>query len=188
MQMINLRHELFYDLVQVLRDQISHKVSKAALQLLINICPAGRNRFKAVEAGAVPVMIDLLLDHSSDRRICEMVLVVLDQLCQCAEGRAEFLKHGAGLAVVSKKILRVSHVANDRGVRILMSIAKFSGSSSSVAQEMLQLGVVAKLCLVMQVDCGDKIKEKAGEILKLHARAWKNSACVPTSLLSAYPS
>lgn len=182
LQLISLKPEFFVELVQLFHDQISSKATKATLQLLINVGPWGRNRVKAVDTGAVPVLIDLLLD-SSEKRVCEMILMVLDQLCQCAEGRAELLKHGAGLAVVSKKILRVSKVASERAVRILHSISKFS-ATQSVVQEMLQLGVVTKLCLVLQVDSGNKTMEKVREILKLHARAWKNSSCVPVTLAS----
>ncbi|OAY43002.1 E3 ubiquitin-protein ligase PUB23 [Manihot esculenta] len=185
MQLINLRIELFAEIVQVLSDQISHQAHKAALQLLISLCPWGRNRIRAVEANAVSVLIDLLLD-SRDKRACEMALNVLELLCQCAEGRAELLRHGAGLAIVSKKILRVSQVASEKAVRILLSVSKFS-ATPSVLQEMLQIGVVAKLCLVLQVDCGSKTKDKAKEVLKLHARAWKNSACIPANLLFFYP-
>ncbi|XP_061362453.1 E3 ubiquitin-protein ligase PUB22-like [Gastrolobium bilobum] len=184
-QLFHLRTEFFVELVQLLKDQISQKVSKATLQTLIQLCPWGRNRIKAVEAGTVPVLIELLLDYK-DRKPCEMMLVLLESLCQCAEGRAELLSHGAGLAIVSKKILRVSTVANDRAVRILLSISKFS-ATPSVVQEMLKLGVVAKLCLVLQVDSGNKAKEKVREILKLHARAWRNSPCIPNSLRSSYP-
>ncbi|CAK7342043.1 unnamed protein product [Dovyalis caffra] len=185
LKLISLKHELFSEIVQVLRDQISHKASKAALQLLINLCPWGRNRIKAIEAKAVSVLIDLLLD-SSERRTCEMVLMVLDLLCQCAEGRAELLGHAAGLAVVSKKILRVSQVASERAVRIILSISKYS-TTTSFLQEMLQIGIVAKLCLVLQVDCGSKTKDKAREVLKMHARVWKSSPCIPANVLSSYP-
>ncbi|KAF7147037.1 hypothetical protein RHSIM_Rhsim03G0065400 [Rhododendron simsii] len=185
-QLVALKPEFFVGLVQILHDQISPKASKAALQLLINVGPWGRNKLKAAEAGAVKVLVDLLLD-SCEKRACEMILTALDQLCQCADGRAELLKHGAGLAVVSKKILRVSKVGSERAVRILLSISKYS-ASPSVVQEMLQLGVVSKLCLVLQGDSGSKAKEKAREILKLHARAWKNCSCIPMSLLSSYPS
>lgn len=188
LQLIKLGSESFFaEFVQILRDQISMKATKAALKLMITVCPAGRNRVKAVEVGAVRLLIDLLLDNSSEKRITEMLLAVLDLLCQCAEGRAELLKHAAGLAVVSKKILRVSQVASERAVRILYSVAKFSAANPAVLQEMLSLGVVAKLCLVLQVDCGNKTKERAGEILKMHARAWKNSPCVPLNLLDSYP-
>ncbi|GMY25401.1 E3 ubiquitin-protein ligase PUB23-like [Fagus crenata] len=182
MSMISLRTEFFIELVQVLRDQISQQASKAILQLLVQLCPWGRNRVKAVEAGAVSVLIDLLLD-TSERRRCEMMLVVLDMLCgSCAEARAELLKHGAGLAIVSKKILRVSQVATDRAVRILFSISKFS-ATPNVLHEMLQIGVVAKLCLTLNVDSGEKTREKAKEILRLHARAWKSCSCLPNNLL-----
>ncbi|KAB2066181.1 hypothetical protein E1A91_A09G143800v1 [Gossypium mustelinum] len=186
MQLINFRPQLFIELVQVLHDQISKQASKVTLQLLVSICPWGRNKIKAAEAGVVPVLIDLLLDSSSERRACEMILTVLDAVCGCAEGRSELLKHGAGLAIVSKKILRVSQVASERAVRILLSIAKFC-ATSKVLQEMQQLGVVAKLCLVLQLDCGSKTKEKAREVLKLHATVWKNSPCIPTNLVSSYP-
>ncbi|KAL5060382.1 hypothetical protein RYX36_031986 [Vicia faba] len=185
-QLLHQKTELFVELVQVLKDQISQKVSKAALQTLIHLCPCGRNRIKGVEAGTVPVLIELLLENCKDRKPNEMMLVLLECLCQCAEGRAELLRHGAGMAVVSKKILRVSSFANDRAVQILLSVSRFS-ATHNVVQEMLKLGVVAKLCLVLQVDCGSKTKEKAREILKMHARVWRDSPCIPTNLLSSYP-
>ncbi|KAK6802489.1 hypothetical protein RDI58_000269 [Solanum bulbocastanum] len=183
--LLSLKQEFFTQVVQVLRDEISQKATKASLQVLVNVCPFGRNRVKAAEAGAIRVLVDLLLD-SSEKRVCELMLVLLDQICQSAEGRAELLNHPGGLAIVSKKILRVSKVGSERATKILHSISKFS-STPSVVQEMLSLGVVAKLCLVLQVDCGSKAKERAREILKFHAKAWKDSPCIPNNLLSSYP-
>lgn len=183
--LVSLKPDFFTEIVQLLYDQITSQASKATLQVLIQVCPWGRNIVKAVQAGVVKVLIDLLLE-TSERRSCEMMLTVLDRLCGCAEGRAELLKHGAGLAVVSKKILRVSHMASERAIRILSFISKFS-ATPGVIQDMLQLGIVAKLCLVLQVDCGNKSKDKAREILKSHARAWKGSSCIPLNLLSSYP-
>ncbi|XP_022864028.1 E3 ubiquitin-protein ligase PUB23-like [Olea europaea var. sylvestris] len=186
-QPISLRPEFFHELVDILNDQISRKVSKVTLKVLIKVCPWEKNRIKAVEAGAVPLLIHLLLD-SSDKRASELMLMALNLLCKCAEGRAELLNHSAGLAIVSKTILRVSSTANESGIRILHSISKFS-VTPGVLQEMLQIGAVAKLCLVLEVfDRGSKTKERAREILKLHARAWRNSSCIPAPLLASYPS
>ncbi|KAL0426592.1 UNVERIFIED_CONTAM: E3 ubiquitin-protein ligase PUB22 [Sesamum latifolium] len=142
--LINLRPEFFAELAQIMKDQISQKASKATLKVLIIACPWGRNRIKAVESGSVSILIDLLLD-SYEKRACEMMLTLLDLLCQCAEGRAELLKHGAGLAIVSKKILRVSQAASERAVRILQSVSRFS-ATPRILQEMLQIGIVTKLC------------------------------------------
>ncbi|XP_049371372.1 E3 ubiquitin-protein ligase PUB22-like [Solanum verrucosum] len=182
---LSLKQEFFTQVVQVLRDEISQKATNASLQVLVHACPFGRNRVKAAEEGTIRVLVDLLLD-SSEKRACELMLILLDQLCQSAEGRAELLNHPGGLAIVSKKILRVSKVGSERAIKILHSISKFS-STPSVVQEMLSLGVVSKLCLVLQVDCGSKAKERAREILKFHAKAWSNSPCIPNNLLSSYP-
>ncbi|XP_059278528.1 E3 ubiquitin-protein ligase PUB23-like [Lycium ferocissimum] len=176
----SLKQEFFIQVVQVLRDEISQKATKASLQVLVHTCPFGRNKVKAAEAGAVRVLVDLLLD-SSEKRACELMLILLDQICQSAEGRAELLKHAGGLAILSKKILRVSKVGSERAIKILHSISKFS-ATPSVVQEMLSLGVVAKLCLVLQVDCGSKAKDRAREILKFHAKAWRSSPCIPMNL------
>lgn len=182
---LSLKQEFFAQVVQVLRDEISPKATKASLQVLACACPFGRNRVKAAEAGAIRVLVDLLLD-TSDKRACESMLILLDQLCQSAEGRAELLNHPGGLAIVSKKILRVSKLGSERAIKILHSISMFS-STPSVVQDMLSLGVVTKLCLVLQVDCGSKAKDRAREILKIHAKAWRNSPCIPNNLLSSYP-
>nr|GEU68906.1 E3 ubiquitin-protein ligase PUB23-like [Tanacetum cinerariifolium] len=176
MQVTSLNPSFFMQLIRILKDQISLKATKATLKILISVCPWGRNRMKAADGGAVSVLVDTLLD-TTEKRVSEMVMIVLDQLCQSAEGRYELLKHSGGLAVVSKKIFRVSTTASERAVRILYSVAVFSGNTK-VVQEMLELGVVEKLVLVLQVDCGTKMKEKAREILKIHSRVWKNSPCI----------
>ncbi|GAU34427.1 hypothetical protein TSUD_393800 [Trifolium subterraneum] len=184
-KLANLKTEFFIELVQLLKDQIPKKASKATLQTLIQLVESGRNRVKAIESRCVNVLIELLLD-CKERKPCEMILVLLEMLCQCADGRYELLSHGCGLAIVSKKIMTVSTLANDRAVRILLSVSRFS-ATHFVVQEMLRIGIVAKLCLVLEVDSGNKAKDKAREILKLHAKSWKNSHCISSNLLASYP-
>ncbi|KAL0459996.1 UNVERIFIED_CONTAM: E3 ubiquitin-protein ligase PUB23 [Sesamum latifolium] len=155
---IGSRPGLFRAITNILGDKtkISAQATKAALKLLVELCPWGRNKVKAAQSGAVAVLIELMLE-TTERRACELALTVLDQLCGCAEGRAALVRHGGGLAVVSKKILRVSHWASERAVRILSSISKYSGNSR-VLEEMVEVGVVSKLCLVLQVRCSEKTK------------------------------
>ncbi|CAL9131087.1 unnamed protein product [Musa textilis] len=185
-QLIDLSDQLFQEIVSVIHDRISHQSTKAALHVLVDACPCGRNRIKAANAGAVHVLVELLLEEP-DRRICELVLVAMDWLCGCAEGRAEVLGHAAGIPVVSKKILRVSQVASERAVRVLHSVAVHS-ATPRLLQEMMQVGVVSKLCLVLQLDCKVKTKEKASAILRLHSRVWKNSPCLSPQFQVSYPS
>ncbi|KAK1411483.1 hypothetical protein QVD17_38032 [Tagetes erecta] len=182
-----VKSELFTETIRLLRDnKISQQTMKAALELVVEIVRWGRNRIKAAESGMVLVLVDLLIENS-DRRVCELVLVALEQVCRCAEGREKLVEHAAGLATVSKKILRVSHVGSDRAVRILGSICRFS-ASCGVLHEMVEVGVVSKLCLMIQIDYSDRVKERVKHILTLHSRVWKDASCVPAHLLSSYPS
>ncbi|KAG0502754.1 hypothetical protein HPP92_002826 [Vanilla planifolia] len=173
------------DLVEAVSDRVS---TKAALEALILLCSWGRNRVKEVNAGAVALLVDLLLEET-EKRMCELALVALDKLCSCAEGRAELVGNAAGIAVVAKKILRVSAVASERAVRILEKVARTAANQTgAVLQEMMQVGAVSKLCLLLQVKCGEKEKKRATEVLRLHARVWMNSPCLSPQFLSLYPS
>ncbi|CAN1251830.1 E3 ubiquitin-protein ligase PUB23 [Linum perenne] len=185
-RLVNARSEIFAEVVSVLNDRICDQATKAALKFLIEVCPWGRNRIKAVEGGAVKVLIELLMEESGNRRTEEMAVRAVEVMCGCAEGRAELVGHAAGMAVVAKKILRVSHAATERAVRILSAVSRYS-STGRVVAEMLEVGVVAKLCLVVQVDASWKSKEKAREILRKHSRAWRSSPCIPSELISSFP-
>ncbi|XP_031479761.1 E3 ubiquitin-protein ligase PUB23 [Nymphaea colorata] len=186
MFLMNVRSDLLAGIVRVLRDQISLPATKCAAQLLIEASKWGRNRIKVVDCGAVPALVEMLIE-TTERRMSEILMWLLDMLCGCAEGRAELLGHAAGIAVVSRKMMRVSQTTNDRAVRILYSLCRYS-ANPALAQEMLNIGAVSKLCLVLQVEGNNKTKEKAVEMLKMNARTWRNSSCVPHHLLSGYPS
>ena len=55
--------------------------------MLVRTAVWGRNRVKAVDTGAVPILVDMLFDDGAECRSCELVLASLDHLCGCAEGR-----------------------------------------------------------------------------------------------------
>ncbi|KMZ65119.1 U-box domain-containing protein [Zostera marina] len=177
--------KLYIEIVRVLRDGMSTTVTKAALRVLWELCPWGRNSIKATKAGAVGVLVDLLLD-TGETKICEMIVIVLDKLCRCAEGREEIIRHGCGIAILSKKILRVSNLTSEKCVKILQSLVKYS-PAPELLKEIAQLGVIDKLCLVLQMNCETKTKKIAKEILRLHSKTWKNSTCIHPKFLSSYP-
>ncbi|KAI4334175.1 hypothetical protein L6164_018896 [Bauhinia variegata] len=181
----NLKLEFFKEITRVLRSRaVSHQAVKSALHALIETCPLGRNRMKIVEAGAVFELIELELTKP-EKNITELIFVLLAHLCSCADGREQFLRHGASFAVLSKRILRVSPTTDDRAVHTLSMIAKYS-ASADVVSEMLKVGAVSKLCMVMQADCASYIKEKARGILRLHSKTWNNSPCIQVYLLTRH--
>ncbi|WMV07406.1 hypothetical protein MTR67_000791 [Solanum verrucosum] len=184
-----LNPEFFQELVNTLRKESEHHISqqatKGALQVLINACPWGRNKHKIIESGAIFELIELELGNT-EKRVSELVLCVLAHLCTLADGRAEFLKHAGGLSVVAKRTLRVSSSTDDCAIQIFGSISRCS-ATKEVLMEMLRVGVVSKLCMVIQASCGEYLKKKAMEILKTHSNVWSNSPCIQVYLLTRYP-
>ncbi|XP_028808351.1 E3 ubiquitin-protein ligase PUB23-like [Neltuma alba] len=165
----SLKPEFFSEITRVLRNRsISQQAMKSALHILIETCPLGRNRTRIVEVGAVIELIELELEKP-EKNITELIFNLLAQLCSCADGREQFLSHAAGIAVVSKRILRVSPATDDRAVHVLWLMARYSGSKD-VVLEMLRVGAVSKLCMVIQADCDPSVKEKARSILRLHSK------------------
>ncbi|XP_062109777.1 E3 ubiquitin-protein ligase PUB24-like [Humulus lupulus] len=175
-----LNPQFFNYVVGVLKGSFGNNNNiNAVLEIMMEICPWGRNRVMLVESGAVFELVDIGFG-STMRKTIEMVLGVLLQLCCCAEGRAEFLRHKGSIFVVSSRIFRLSPAADDRAVKILSLICRFSGTKQ-VLQEMLEVGAVFKLCGLLQTECDHYLKEKAREILKSHSEEWKNSPCIGDS-------
>ncbi|KAL6199567.1 hypothetical protein ACLB2K_029351 [Fragaria x ananassa] len=182
-QLDGLKLEFFMNISTLLSEKkISQQAVKSALHVLVEACPWGRNRMKIVESGAIFQLIELEL-LKPEKHVTELIFNLLANLCCCADGRAQFLKHDGSIAMVSKRILRVSHATDDLGVQILSSISKFS-ATHGVVLEMLLVGAVSKLCMVMQADCPAYLKKKVRGILRLHSNVWNNSPCIAVYLLT----
>ena len=180
-----LHNNFFYVTVKMLRDDhISEQGIKTMLHILIDLCPWGRNRIKIIEAGAVHELIELELGQPG-KHVTELIFCLLAHLCACADGRAQLVKHAVGIALVSKRILRVSPGTDDRAVQVLALIARYS-ATDEVLGEMLMVGGVAKLCMVIQASCQDYVKRKAREILRLHNNAWTSSPCIGVYLFTKF--
>ncbi|KAK1398641.1 RING-type E3 ubiquitin transferase [Heracleum sosnowskyi] len=180
-----LQNNFFYVTVKMLRaDHITEQARKAMLHVLIDLCPWGRNRIKIVEAGAVFELIELELGHPG-KHVTELIFCLLANLCACADGRAQLVNHAVGIALVSKRILRVSPGTDEKAVHVLALISRHS-ATDEVLGEMLKVGGVAKLCMVIQADCQDYLKKKARDILRLHNNTWTNSPCIAVYLFTKF--
>lgn len=176
-----LKMDLFEGIAEILKDQNSVRGSMGVLSILIQVLPYGSSRKKAVEAGIVPILIELL-SETNEKRICEVLLHVLNQICKGAEGRASFLDHPAAVPTVSSKILRISQVANDRAVALLSCLFRFC-ETNGVAKELLEVGGAAKMCMVLQTHCSPKTKDRAKAILGFYHRLSIDYSCLPSRFI-----
>uniref|UniRef100_A0A0D6QU30 RING-type E3 ubiquitin transferase n=1 Tax=Araucaria cunninghamii TaxID=56994 RepID=A0A0D6QU30_ARACU len=176
--------DLLRALVEILEAEVCHQATVAALDALREICGnSRRNKLKAVEAGAVFALVELLPEAGGLK--CERILETLDKLLDCAEGRAAAAEHAMAVAAVSKKIMRVSEAGTRRAVRILWSLCVFS-PRAGILRDMIQFGAVSKLSMLLQLDCSSKTKQKAQEVLKLHGKSWSSSPCFPLHFKNDY--
>ncbi|KAK9289486.1 hypothetical protein L1049_007641 [Liquidambar formosana] len=176
-----LKPEFFKRVVGVLRNGIFHEGINAALHIMFAVCRWGKAQLMMVKAGAVFELVELEL-WSPEKRTTELILGVLSNLCSRADGRAQLLSHVGGIAVVSKRILKVSLAADNRAILILSLICEYS-RNIMVPQEMLMFRAVSKICKVLKVDCAPYLKDIAKEIPTSHFDVWKNSPCIDGSLL-----
>ncbi|KAL2322996.1 hypothetical protein Fmac_027375 [Flemingia macrophylla] len=163
-----LKPEFFERIVKILRQGLSQQGVSAALQVMLSACSVGRNRVMMVESGLVHELVEIEL-AAPEKRVTELTLAILFHMCSCADGRAKFLSHEGSMAVVTERMMRVSAAADDRAVFVLSLVSKFSGTNV-VLQEMLQVGSVAKLCMLLQADRGKHLKDKAMEMLKAYSQ------------------
>ncbi|GLJ55805.1 hypothetical protein SUGI_1198190 [Cryptomeria japonica] len=183
---MNSNDDLIEGLLEMVTEEVCHKATVAALQVLTTMSiNSRRSRMKTIEVGAVSILIESLPEQTSERKsTCEWMLCLLDVLCRCAEGRVAIVGHAMGIPAICKKIFRVSQSATEKAVRILWSLCRFC-PSERILREMLHVGAVTKLCMVLQADCTPKTKCKAKEMLNLHGNCWRSSSCVPSRM---YPS
>ncbi|TVU04641.1 hypothetical protein EJB05_47767, partial [Eragrostis curvula] len=170
-RLASLPEEAFVELV-LLRDRVSRPVTKAALHVLAGAAAHGRNRVKAVGAGAVSALVEALVEDGG-RRECELALGALGRLCGCAEGRAALVAHGAGVAAVaSRALIGASEAATDAAVL-----------------EMAECGAVGALCVAAEQQSGGsgRTAERARETLRMHAGAWRSSPCLHPHHQAMYP-
>ncbi|KAK1274103.1 E3 ubiquitin-protein ligase PUB22 [Acorus gramineus] len=142
-----------------------------------------KNRVRAVEAGTVAVLVELVAEcGSGDRRLCEVMVAVLERVCSRAEGRRALGGHPMGIAAVAGNLMKVSQVVDDRATKVLLGLCRFCcwGEGGVVEEEMVVVGAVERLCLLVQVECG-KARERAKEMLGLH---WRT--CTTTNLIISY--
>ncbi|KAL0425491.1 UNVERIFIED_CONTAM: E3 ubiquitin-protein ligase PUB23 [Sesamum radiatum] len=173
--------DFFKSLLEIVSDEICTKASSSALKLLIEILEASKkSRLKAIEAGGVCTLVELLPD--SNRSKTEKILKLIKLLCECAEGRLAFTEHGLGISAVAKKMLNVSPGATKIGVKILWLISSFH-ATEKVLEEMLVSGAVKKLVALLNIASGQSsTKDRVVKILKFHGRAWRRYPCFPTDV------
>ncbi|XP_071718439.1 E3 ubiquitin-protein ligase PUB23-like [Rutidosis leptorrhynchoides] len=171
---------MFKSMLELASDEISSNASSSALQVLIKILDSSKkSRSRAIEAGAMCTLIELLPD--SNRSKSEKILQMIKLLCECADGRVAFIEHRLGIGAVSKKLFNVSEISSKICVKIFSLICSFH-PTDKVLDEMMNYGAVKKLVVLLHMSGSSSMKGKVLDMFKKHGGSWSRYPCFPNDL------
>lgn len=175
---ISRTHGMCDALVGLVRNPVSPQATKAALVTAYYLVSAAdRAAARFAELGAVPVVVELLVD--ADKGTSEKALAVLDGVLCTDAGLGSARAHALVVPVLVKKMFRVSDMATEFAVSALWRLCSAADAGACHA-EALRVGTFQKLLLLLQVGCGGVTKERASELLKLLNGSRGSVECIET--------
>ncbi|KAJ0771083.1 putative U box domain, armadillo-like helical, Zinc finger, RING/FYVE/PHD-type [Helianthus annuus] len=156
-------HSLLVGLMRLVRDKRHPSGNLPGLKLLKSICWHKQVRVLIVNIGAVPQLVELL--PTMNHECLELALHILDAVSTVKEGNLALSSCSSTIPNMVRVLMRVSESCTQLALSILWSICKVSPEEySSVA---VDVGLAAKLLLVIQSGCDPLLKQRSAELLKL---------------------
>ncbi|XP_038899398.1 U-box domain-containing protein 21 [Benincasa hispida] len=176
-------------LVSIIKEPLCPSATKSSLTVIFYmILPSDigeKMALKFVELGLVSQLLEFLVD--AEKSLCEKALGILDGVCDYKQGREKLYKNALTIPLLVKKILRVSELATEYSLSILLKLCK-SGEKGEdeVRVEAVQLGAFQKILVLLQVGCGGDMKDKVTEMLKLLNLYKDRLDCIDSSMHFKY--
>ncbi|KAI3808511.1 hypothetical protein L1987_24462 [Smallanthus sonchifolius] len=156
-------HSLLVGLMRLVRDKRHANGKLPGLKLLKSICWHKQVKILLASIGAVPQLVELLPDTNPE--CLELALFVLDAISTVTEGNLALSGCANTIPNMVKVLMRVSESCTQLALSVLWSVCKVSPEEySSIAVE---VGLAAKLLLVIQSGCDPLLKQRSAELLKL---------------------
>ncbi|KAL8211083.1 hypothetical protein R6Q57_005520 [Mikania cordata] len=156
-------HGLVVGLMRLVRDTRHPNGCLPGLKLLKSICWYQQARNLIINIGAVPQLVELLPGMNPE--CLELALFVLDAVSTVNEGNRALSGCSNTIPNMVRVLMRVSESCTQLALSILWSICKLSPEEySSIA---VDVGLAAKLLLVIQSGCDPLLKQRSAELLKL---------------------
>ncbi|KAI3770392.1 hypothetical protein L6452_01523 [Arctium lappa] len=141
------------------------------LSLLKSISAHKQVRILIVSIGAIPQLVELLPELNPD--CLELALSVLDTLSTIREGKVALSNCSKTIPNMVRVLMRVSENCTQHALSILWSVCKLSPQEYSLIA--VDVGLAAKLLLVIQSGCNPSLKQQSTELLKLCSLNYSDS-------------
>ncbi|KAF2295593.1 hypothetical protein GH714_033253 [Hevea brasiliensis] len=156
-------HSLLVGLMRLVKGKRHTNGILPGLSLLRSICLHEEVRSLIVTIGAVPQLVELL--PSLDPDCLELALFILDSLSSLPQGRVALKDSPNTILNMSQLLMGVPEICTQYALSILCSVCKLAPEECpSLA---VNVGLAAKLLLVIQSGCNPVLKQQSAELLKL---------------------
>ncbi|KVH92454.1 U-box domain-containing protein 30-like [Cynara cardunculus var. scolymus] len=164
-------HSLLVALMKMVRDKRLPNGNLPGLSLLKSICLHKQVRFLIVSIGAIPQLVELLPELNPN--CLELALFILDTLSTIREGKLALSNCSKTIPNMVRVLMRVSENCTQHALSILWSVCKLSPQEYSLIA--VDVGLAAKLLLVIQSGCNPSLKQQSAELLKLCSLNYSDS-------------
>nr|XP_043616445.1 U-box domain-containing protein 30-like [Erigeron canadensis] len=164
-------HSLLVALLRLVKDKRHPSGCFPGLGLMKSICLHKQVRSLIVSIGVVPQLVELLPSLNSD--CLELALFILDALSTIREGKMALSGCSSTIPNMVRVLMRVSENCTQHALSILWSICKLSPQEYSLIA--VDVGLAAKLLLVIQSGCNPSLKQQSAELLKLCSLNYSDS-------------
>eukprot|EP00250_Pteridium_aquilinum_P001727 c11933_g1_i1 orf=280-1461(-) len=158
---------VFEGLVSLLaKESLNRKAEKSVVKVLECACESRANQIRAVEAGAVAALVDVL--GRCQKTSVERVLATMELLCHTMEGKDAASRLPGFFPALIERMVSVSQSSMEHAVACMLEVCSLNRDDT--LQSALEAGIYPQLLLVLQSDGTSRAKCKAQELLKrLHA-------------------
>lgn len=164
-------------LLHMLCDDKHPKPVRLATRTLLALCLLRDNRRRAVEAGAVASLVEML--PRARAATAEKALATLELLGTTEEGKAAIIQHALAVPVLVELILKVS----ERGTEYAAgTLSMMCSDEIAMREAAVDNGAPTKLLLLIQSECTARAKRKASQLLKILHPLWMQHPCNPDSV------
>ncbi|KAD6795818.1 hypothetical protein R6Q59_020257 [Mikania micrantha] len=164
-------HSLLVGLMRLVKDKRHPSGNLHGLSLIKSICLHQQVRSLIVNTGVVPQLVELLPSFKHD--CLELALFILDALSTVTEGQLALSDCSSTIPNMVRVLMKVSENCTQHALSILWSICKLSPQEYSLTA--VDVGLAAKLLLVIQSGCHPSLKQQSAELLKLCSLNYSDS-------------
>ena len=163
-------HKLVHEIVLVVRQ--NSEASEDAVKAISALCSLQSNRESLVRGGAIDGIITYISSGSErgHKNLAPLALTVLEKLLELGSAREALVNHPNGVETLVNMVFRVSdQECSESAVEVLLIVC---GDYRRAREEAIGAGVMTRLLLLMQSNCGTTAKSKARMLLKLLKSKW----------------